>query len=69
MWLILELYEIIKAPHAVACPIVFILICDLGRHEGLLRLMKNGQFQVFPVTVVCFLKIVGGSRRRSYCAL
>ena len=58
-WLILELHEMIRVSHAVACPMVFILICDLGRHRGLLKLMKNGQFEVFFVTVVRFLKILG----------
>ena len=29
---ILELHEMIRVLHVVAFPMVFILICDLGRH-------------------------------------
>ena len=43
-WLILELHEMIRVSHVVTWPVVFILICDLVRHGGLLKLTKNGQF-------------------------
>ena len=35
--IILELYETIKVSHILACQIVFILLCDLVRHGGMLN--------------------------------
>ena len=37
----LDLHEMTRVSHAVACSIVFILLCDLGRHEKILKLRKN----------------------------
>ena len=43
-WLILELHEMMRVSYAVACPFVFILLCDFVRHGGVLKFMKNSQF-------------------------
>ena len=32
-WIILEMYEMVKVAHVVACAIVFILLCDQGWQE------------------------------------
>ena len=42
-WLILVLLEMIRVSLVIVCPIVFLLLCDLGHHGGMLKLMKNGQ--------------------------
>ena len=43
-FLILELHEMIRVSHVVAWSIIFILLCDLSRHRGVLKLMKNDLF-------------------------
>ena len=43
----LELHEIIRVLHIVACPIVFILLYDRDRQGVLFKLMKNDHFFVF----------------------
>ena len=43
-WLILELHEMIKVSHILACPIVFILPCYLGQHGRVLKHKGDGQF-------------------------
>ena len=42
--LTLDLHVIIRVSCAVACPINFILLCELVQHGGVLRLMKNSPF-------------------------
>ena len=37
-WLILELHEMIRALHVVACPVDFNLLCDLGQQLGVLKI-------------------------------
>ena len=43
-WLILKLHEMIRVLQVVACPITFILLCDLFRSGGVLKPMKNNPF-------------------------
>ena len=37
-------YEMIRVSLVVACPTVFILLCDLSQHGEVFKLMKVGQF-------------------------
>ena len=41
---LLELYEMTRVLHILAWPIIFILVCDLGRNRGVLKHTKNDQF-------------------------
>ena len=34
----------IRVSLVVACPMVFILLCDLSQHKEVFKLMKIGQF-------------------------
>ena len=43
-WLMLELHEMIKVSHILACTIVFILLCYLGQHGRVLKDKGNGHF-------------------------
>ena len=43
-FLILELGEIIRVLHLVACPMDFNLLCDLGQQREVLKRMKNDYF-------------------------
>ena len=61
-----EFNEMIRMPDIVACPIAFILLCDQSRKREVLKIMKNGQLEVFSIDVVCFFTILGSSRRGSY---
>ena len=40
----LELHQMARVPHAVACPMNFNLVCDRGQQGGVLKLMKNNHF-------------------------
>ena len=42
--LILNMHEMIQMAHVVACTIVFILLCDQGWRELLLKYFKNDDF-------------------------
>ena len=57
----------IRVSLVAACPMVFILLCDLGQHREVFKLMKIGQFEIFSAVVVRILKIFSRSRRKSYC--
>ena len=57
--LILELQEMIKVAHEVACRIGFSLICNRGQQERVLKPTKNDHFQLFLVVWVLFLRILG----------
>ena len=46
-WLMLELHEMIKVLHVVACPIVFILFYKRGWQGGVFNVMKNIIFWYF----------------------
>ena len=46
-WLKLELHEIIKVSHIFACSVVFILLCCLGRHGGVLKPKRVVSFSNF----------------------
>ena len=61
-WLILELHEMIKVPHLVASPIVFILFYDRDWQGGVLKLMKNDHFLVFLAVWVLFPMFLGRLR-------
>ena len=50
----------------VACPMVFILFCNIGQYGEVFKLMKIGQFYVFSAVVVHFLNILGIFRHK-YC--
>ena len=41
MWFISELHEMIRVSDLVGCPMVFILLCHLGRVGGQRKLMKK----------------------------
>ena len=56
-WPILELHEMIRVPHLVACTIVFILFDDRDWQGGVLKLMKNDYFLVFLAVWVQLHKI------------
>ena len=43
-WLITEAHKKTNVTHAVACAMVFIVLCDRGWQGGVLKLMKNDHF-------------------------
>ena len=45
--------------HVVACMMDFDLLCDQGKQEGVLKLMKNDHFLAFLVVLVIFSKCLG----------
>ena len=49
----------------VACPITFVLLCDLFGSGGVQKPIKNNLFKVF-LAAVHFLKILVSSRHKSY---
>ena len=49
-----------------ACPITFVLLCDLFGSGGVQKPIKNNLFKVFLAAVVHFLKILVSSRHKSY---
>ena len=55
-WLILELHEMLRVWHIFAYPSVLLLLCDLGRQAGVLKLLKKAQSLVFLAVWVLFLK-------------
>ena len=57
-WLILELHEMIRVWHIFAYPGAFLLLCDLDRQAGVLKLVKKAQFLVFLVVYVLFPKFL-----------
>ena len=61
-WFILELHEMIRVPHLVACPIIFILFDNQDWQEGVLKLMKNDHFLVFLAVWGFFPKFLGTLR-------
>ena len=52
-------YEMITVSHLVACSVVFILLCDIGRQGRVFILMENAQFKVFLAIWVLSLKFMG----------
>ena len=58
-WLILELHEVIRVLHVVACMMDFNLLCYQGKQEGVLKLMKNDHFLAFLAVLVIFSKCLG----------
>ena len=46
-WPILELYETIRVPHIVACPIVFLLFYERSWQGRVFKFMKNNNFYCF----------------------
>ena len=59
---ILELHEMIRVPHVLACPIDFNLLCDRVQQEGVLRRTQNDHFLVFLAVFVLFPKFLGRLR-------
>ena len=57
--LVSELQKKIRVSFAVACPIVFIFVCDQDRERKSDQTYKNGLFKVFSAVVVGSLKIFG----------
>ena len=45
--------------NVVACMIDFDLLCDQGKQEGVLKIMKNDHFLAFLVVLVIFSKCLG----------
>ena len=39
--LILEFHEMIKVPHVVVCPIVFLLLCGRSWQKGVFKVIKK----------------------------
>ena len=58
-WLMLDLHEIIRVPHVVACPMDCHLPCDGGQQGGVLKFMKNDHVLVFLAVWVFFSKFFG----------
>ena len=65
-WLILHLYQMIRVPFLVACPIVFILFHDQNWQERVFKVMKNDHFLVFLVVWVLFPMFLGRSKSDLY---
>ena len=40
-WLILELHEMMRVPHAVACPMDFNLLCDRDQQGSFFRIFSR----------------------------
>ena len=61
MWFISELNEVISVSDLFRCPMVFILLCDLGREAGQRKLTTNDHFFFLVVLAAVFrlLKILG----------
>ena len=63
-WLILHLYQMIRVPFLVACPIV--LFHDQNWQERVFKVMKNDHFLVFLVVWVLFPMFLGRSKSDLY---
>ena len=59
-WPILELHEMIRVLHLVACPVTFILFYGRDWQARVFKFMKNGHFLVFLAVRVLLLKFLGG---------
>ena len=55
--LILDLHEINRMTHVVAFPMVFNLLCNLGRQGGVPKFMKYDRFKVFLAVWFFFPKV------------
>ena len=55
----LDLNEMIKMLHVVACSIVFPLLFDRDSQRGVLKRMKNEHFLVLSAVCVLILKFSG----------
>ena len=62
----LKLYEMIRMSRLVACPIVFILLCDQNGPGGVFKVMKKDHFLVFLTVWVLFPKFFGRLRSSLY---
>ena len=58
-WLMIQLHKIIRASHAVGCPIVFLLFYEWGWQGGVFIIMKNDHFLEFLAVWVLFPKFLG----------
>ena len=46
-------------PHVVVFPMIFYLLCDLGRQRGVPKFMKNDHFYVFKTIILNILGCFG----------
>ena len=65
-WLLLELYEMIRVPHAFASPLVFILFYDRGWQVEVFKFMKNYHSLVFLTVLVLFSRFLSRLRSSFY---
>ena len=65
-WLMLEVHEMIRLPHVVLSPIVFILFYERDLQGGVLKVIKNDHFLVFLAVWALFPKVLGGLRSGLY---
>ena len=56
----------IRISHVVACPMIFILLCDLSRQGGLLKLNRNGRFKLLFAVLVLSGEFLSSLRRALY---
>ena len=56
----------IRALHVFLFPVVFILLCDIGRQAGVIKFIKNAQFLVLLAVWVLFPKFLGRVRSGLY---
>ena len=63
------MHEMIRISHAIACPIVFILLCNLDWHGEVLKLIKMVNFKYFrPLWFVSSIFLVGsGADHTGFC--
>ena len=57
-WLMIQLHKIIRASHAIGCPIVFLLFYEWGWQGGVFIIMKNDHFLEFLAVWVLFPKFL-----------
>ena len=56
-WFILELHEMIRVPHVVACIIVFVFFYGWDWQGGLFKVMENDHFLNIFINVGLFLQM------------
>ena len=61
-WIMIELHQIIRLPHIVAFPIVFILFYKRDSQGGVFKVIKNDHFLVFLVVWGLIPKFLGRLR-------
>ena len=61
----LELNELMRVPHVVACPLNFNFLCDRRQQREVLKHRKNDHFLVFLALLVLFPKFLGVAYNRT----